>query len=68
MYPMTRRCALLSFASLFALAVSVPAAAGSKKFSESDDAKQADEPQEYLKSYDKLTKGKEASNRSRPSR
>ena len=60
MYTITRRYALLSLASLFALAVSVPAAAGSKKFTESDDAKQNDEPQEYLKDYDKLTKGKEA--------
>lgn len=60
MNTMTRRFALLSLASLFALAVSVPAAAGSKKFAESDDAKEKDEPQEYLKSYDKLTKGKEA--------
>ncbi len=60
MKPMTRRYALLSFAALFALAVSVPAAASSKKFTESDDAKEKDEPQEYLKNYDKLTKGKEA--------
>ena len=60
MNTMTRRYALLSLASLFALAVSVPATASSKKFSESDDAKKDDEPQEYLKSYDKLTKGKEA--------
>lgn len=56
----TRRFALLSLASLFALAVSVPAAATSKKFVDSDDAKEKDEPQEYLKDYDKLTKGKEA--------
>lgn len=56
----TRRFALLSLASLFALAVSVPAAASSKKFVDSDDAKEKDEPQEYLKDYDKLTKGKEA--------
>ena len=60
MSTITRRYALLSLASFFALAVSVPATASSKKFSESDDATQADEPQEYLKSYDKLTKGKEA--------
>src|SRR5664280_2242140 len=60
MYTITRRYALLSLASLFALAVSVPAAASSKKFTESDDAKQNDEPQEYLKDYDKLTKGNEA--------
>ena len=60
MYTITRRYALLSLASLFALAVSVPAAASSKKFTESDDAKERDEPHEYLKSYDKLTKGKEA--------
>jgi hypothetical protein len=57
---MTRRFTLLSLASLFALAVSVPAAASSKKFVDSDDAKEKDEPQEYLKDYDKLTKGKEA--------
>ena len=60
MYTITRRYALLSLASLFALAVSVPAAASSKKFTESDDATKSDEPQEYLKNYDKLTKGKEA--------
>ena len=60
MNTITRRYALLSFASLFALAVSVPAAAGSKKFTDSDDAKKGDEPMEYLKDYDQLTKGKEA--------
>jgi hypothetical protein len=60
MKTMTRRYALLSLASLFALAVSVPAAASSKKFTDSDDAKEKDEPQTYLKDYDKLTKGKEA--------
>lgn len=60
MTTMTRRFALLSLASIFALAVSGPAAASSKKFVDSDDAKEKDEPQEYLKDYDKLTKGKEA--------
>jgi hypothetical protein len=60
MSTITRRFALLSLASLFALAVSGPAAASSKKFVDSDDAKEKDEPQEYLKNYDKLTKGKEA--------
>jgi hypothetical protein len=60
MTTITRRFALLSLASLFALGVSLPAAASSKKFTDSDDAKEKDEPATFLKDYDKLTKGKEA--------
>ncbi len=35
-------------------------AEAAKKFLDSDDAKEKDEPQKYLKDYDKLTKGKDA--------
>ena len=37
-----------------------PAEAARKNFLDSDDAKEKDEPQKYLKDYDKLTKGKDA--------
>ena len=37
-----------------------PAEAAKKTFLESDDAKEKDEPQKYLKDYDKLVKGKDA--------
>lgn len=52
---------------LFAVALAVflllsarPAEAAKKNFLDSDDAKEKDEPQKYLKDYDKLTKGKDA--------
>jgi hypothetical protein len=52
---------------LFAIALTVflvvsarPAEAARKNFLDSDDAKEKDEPQKYLKDYDKLTKGKDA--------
>jgi hypothetical protein len=52
---------------LFAIALTAflvvsarPAEAARKNFLDSDDAKEKDEPQKYLKDYDKLTKGKDA--------
>ena len=52
---------------LFAIALTAflvlsarPAEAARKSFLDSDDAKEKDEPQKYLKDYDKLTKGKDA--------
>ena len=52
---------------LFAIALTTflvlsarPAEAAKKNFLDSDDAKEKDEPQKYLKDYDKLTKGKDA--------
>ena len=52
---------------LFAIALTTflvlsarPAEAARKNFLDSDDAKEKDEPQKYLKDYDKLTKGKDA--------
>jgi hypothetical protein len=52
---------------LFAIALAAflmlsarPAEAAKKNFLDSDDAKEKDEPQKYLKDYDKLTKGKDA--------
>ena len=52
---------------LFAIALTAflvlsarPAEAAKKNFLDSDDAKEKDEPQKYLKDYDKLTKGKDA--------
>lgn len=38
----------------------LPVAASEKKFTDSDDAKKSEDVQEFLKDYDKLTKGKEA--------
>jgi hypothetical protein len=60
---MFQRSKALSFlvAAAISAAVSLPAMAGSKKFSDSDDAKKEDEaPQKFLKGYDKLVQGKEA--------
>ena len=37
-----------------------PAIAGDKKFLSSDDGKEKEDPQDFLKDYDKLVKGKEA--------
>jgi len=50
----------LSVLLAFALAFAVSSAAGSSKFVDSDDAKEKDEPQGFLKDYNKLVKGKEA--------
>ena len=49
---------LFGLALVLAL-VAVPALA-EKKFLDSDDAKEKDEPQKYLPDYDKLVKGKDA--------
>jgi len=54
-----RRSFLLGLAGLFALAVST-AQAADKKFADSEDANQKDEPQKFLPDYDKLVKGKDA--------
>src|SRR6266542_2768186 len=53
-----RRLFTLALVLVFAL-VAAPALA-EKKFLESDDAKEKDEPQKFLPDYDKLTKGKDA--------
>ena len=52
---------------LFAIALTAflvlsarPAEAARKNFLDSDDAKEKDEPQKYLRDYDKLTKGRDA--------
>ncbi len=42
------------------LLLSARPAEAAKKFLDSDDAKEKDEPQKYLKDYDKLSKGKDA--------
>ena len=53
-----RRSVVIGLAGLFALAVS--ALASDKKFADSEDAHQKDEPQKFLPDYDKLVKGKDA--------
>jgi len=53
-----RRLFTLALVLVFAL-VAAPALA-EKKFLESDDAKERDEPQKFLPDYDKLIKGKDA--------
>ncbi len=60
---MTRRSfwtAFAAFVALVALVAAPPLSAKEKKFLDSDDAKQADEPLKFLPDYDKLTKGKDA--------
>ena len=49
----------LALAAFLLVAVQ-PAAAAKKGFLDSDDAKERDEPQKYLKDYDKLVAGKDA--------
>jgi hypothetical protein len=44
----------------FLLVSARPAQGKGKNFLDSDDAKEKDEPQKFLKDYDKLTKGKDA--------
>ncbi|HYR45683.1 MAG TPA: hypothetical protein VER78_01665 [Thermoanaerobaculia bacterium] len=44
----------------FLLVSARPAQGKAKNFLDSDDAKEKDEPQKFLKDYDKLTKGKDA--------
>ena len=53
-----RRSFLIGLAGLFAL--SLTASAADKKFADSEDANQKDEPQKFLPDYDKLVKGKDA--------
>jgi len=50
-------CVLVSAAFLLLVA---SAALGEKRFLDSDDAKEKDEPQKFLPDYDKLVKGKDA--------
>jgi hypothetical protein len=59
MFRLTRKSVWLGLAALLVLWVS-PAEGAKKKFSDSDDAKEANEPQKFLKNYDKLEKGKDA--------
>jgi hypothetical protein len=54
-----RRLLAAASATFFVLAVS-SALAADKKFVDSDDAKEKDEPQKFLPDYDKLVKGKDA--------
>ncbi len=51
---------LLVAASAALLLLAAPAAQAEKKFLDSDDAKERDEPQKFLPDYDKLVKGKDA--------
>jgi hypothetical protein len=55
----SRRLLLILSAGFFLFAVST-AQASDKKFVDSDDAKEKDEPQKFLPDYDKLVKGKDA--------
>ncbi|HEY3202274.1 MAG TPA: hypothetical protein VGL03_01315 [Thermoanaerobaculia bacterium] len=56
----TRRLLTVASAAFFVVAVSTALAAAEKKFVDSDDAKERDEPQKFLPDYDKLVKGKDA--------
>ncbi len=57
----TRRAYSVLFLAVLALAIGVaPALGKNKKFLDSDDAKEANEPVKYLPDYDKLTEGKDA--------
>lgn len=55
-----RRLRYVFPALLAALLLAATPASAQKKFSDSDDAKESDEPQKFLPDYDKLVKGKEA--------
>ena len=55
-----RRAALSFLVPLLAVALALPSAAAGKKFIDSKDAREKDEPQTFLRDYDKLEKGKEA--------
>src|SRR5215471_11820066 len=59
MSTLSRRLIALLAAGFFVLAAS-SARASDKKFLDSDDAKEKDEPQKFLPDYDKLTKGHES--------
>ncbi len=56
----TTRLFAIALAGFLLLAVRPAEAGKGKTFLDSDDAKEKDEPQKYLKDYDKLTKGKDA--------
>lgn len=57
----TRRAYSVLFIAVLALAIGVaPALGKNKKFLESDDAREENEPAKYLPDYDKLTDGKDA--------
>jgi hypothetical protein len=56
----TARLFAIAIGALFLLSARPAEAAKSKTFVESDDAKEKDEPQKFLKDYDKLMKGKDA--------
>src|SRR5262249_33919197 len=56
----TARLFAVALASFALLSAGPAQAAKSKAFLESEDAKEKDEPQKYLKDYDKLMKGKDA--------
>jgi hypothetical protein len=58
MVKLSRRLLLVLSAGFFLFAVSA-AQAADKKFVDSDDAKERDEPQKFLPDYDKLVKGKD---------
>jgi hypothetical protein len=58
---LNRRPYFVLFVAVLAVAIGVaPALGKEKRFVESDDAKEANEPAKYLPDYDKLTKGKDA--------
>jgi hypothetical protein len=59
MLTFSRKLLAVFAAAFFVLAVS-SARAADKKFLDSDDAKEKDEPQKFLPDYDKLVKGKDA--------
>ena len=59
MFRYTTRLFGIALAAFLLVGV-LPARGAPKKFLDSDDAKEKDEPQKYLPDYDKLTKGKDA--------
>jgi hypothetical protein len=59
MAKLSRKLLVALSAGFFLFAVSA-AHAADKKFVDSDDAKEKDEPQKFLPDYDKLVKGKDA--------
>ena len=56
----TTRLFAIALAFVLVLSARPAEASKGKTFLDSDDAKEKDEPQKYLKDYDKLTKGKDA--------
>jgi len=55
-----RRVVLSVLALVLAAGLGFPSAAAAKRFADSKDAREKDEPQAFLKDYDRLEKGKEA--------